>query len=506
MEEIKFFGKAVQAGGRLAREVASLMGNTKLKGSNIYCPFTYLYTMDTARHFDSSSFEWPVHFRAALTSDEVYYPPVEVPNHKALAERILDLERKDPEAAVLISIPPSQLGGVELCSSFFFYLARNYLLIHNIVDNCSFIINTNNTAAFKKMGLDKNLVYRMAQIRHPVTCEASFYIESIFEYNDSRLEPIREKTYYKALVADEEARKLFLDGYRTGWLVGRKNYCFPSRTIKTAYLSDPHSFGYILALRIRFTIERGLKNFGIAMGADQDLSYALSLKKIYGETAMEKIELGAKLHNAILEENNKDIFELLQKYLRPSDKVGLGLLPILLAATQVASDLRNKKALPVVSGLGEINPFVGLDVEDAEITFDLKTEKSQIRIADSGTNHVKMRWQFYNLAVLSKVKIGDKPQAVKKYEVEKLEHDFMLIQEDLKNSDGPNTIKKLVKRFDKMKHTEESQAGTGVMYVPVEIIEGNLVHTQSNKIILPKSILTDVYTKAGWLKLPHQKQ
>jgi hypothetical protein len=506
MEEIRFFGDTLLKGGRLAKNIATLMSNQKIKDQNLYCPYTYLYDIESTTEFDSSSFEWPVNFKASLSNNELHFPTVAVNSCEELKKEISKIKAIDAEAIVLISVAPSTIYGCDTYySSCFYYLAKNYLMISNPIKGYSYVINTNNNTIFKKVGLDRELVYRLIQTRDE-DGSISFAIESIFEYNDPRLNEIRGRKI-KDIVSDKEFGAEFVDGYRQGFNSDMMPYRVFGRSVNTSYLTCARESGNMIGRAVRSNITETIRGMNVKVNSINNLTYVSSLIGILNQEQYKLLKENVGLHNSIINDLNKETLILLQSLFDRGVKANT-LSGLLMMANGISWNIfnysrggHNVSDLPVVQ-------IVGLDQEPNKVNLKRVIRLpsgAQIRATgfDKVGGVINIRFQASNMGIdLIESNEDSKESILGSYSDNGLtEVDITVNKKSLADDLGENcvTVKELIKRFDKAKHTSKSKHGTEQMYVPIKIVGNDFVNSNTGDIMFPREIILSHFRKAGFI-------
>jgi hypothetical protein len=333
------------------------------------------------------------------------------------------------------------------------------------------------------------------QASDPSTAQPKYIIDNILRYDDPRLKEIR-KNKYGSISANDDAKQSFSNGYKAGFNSNTGVTDFPNRTFKTSYLTDPGSFGFLVGLRVQNVVKRKAAHL-VNLPSPHDLTSLFMLRNLFTAGQIEEIEVAANLHNNIISGVNEETLPLLERFF-DFYKAKPNLMTLLNYANRIAWAVYRQ-------GHDDWSKFdtliEGMDVSgEASIRIDYYLKNAQIRMVDSSASSVQIRLQIADFKVETLATIEGKGQKVlNSYPTQGFENDLVIGAADIKNSDGPNTIKALKKKFKDTEHPNKSAANTDQVYFSVKIEGDYFVHAVTGEPIFPKSALTAFCKANHWI-------
>ena len=424
--EIQYFGNT-KFKTALGQAYSALTGNSGLNKSNLYNPFAISLCKSDWKI--NSTHKWPIVAKGLYSDDEKQYClPTEISDKKSFSDFCESFFDSDPDGEVLITRPLLQehAGDTSYSSKFFFYLASDYLMVHGVSNDDSYVIDGNFENIFKSSGLDKSKVYRL------VSTGAKFFINMIFKADDVRLSCIKSLKV-DSLFENAEIKLSVINGYRNGFnylnLVGTKTI-----PVQKVFTTDSYNFGFTLGLGVASFLTKELarveKEF-VAAKIDTLESAFNVLNSL--STNPQRAELGVvvNMHNTLCSPAKEcNDINVINKYISLFANKDYNLASLLVTSGSIRDFLYRKMEDPKTKAKNSFSKKINISEETFSIEKSVSITSAQYRICDYGHDHIRVRFQALKMTQAISIITGDKIDKIDGKPSSKSEHDFNITSAD----------------------------------------------------------------------------
>lgn len=509
MDDIVWYGEAIKGTNQLAHVIVNLMNNSLLPANGVKCPFHYFFSLEDVKKFTSDTVpSWPIVFKVAYSSGQIYYPTTLVKNVSEFKEKVKEVEAQDPEAIILVSLPlkdtsalqfkRSSYGGYSSPSAatttaadeenenakhkLFFYLAKDFVLLQHVDNQDLQLLNCDNVSLFANSQLDCKLIYRLVCGRN------GWWLDNVIAYDDPRFDKIKA-TKLSQVLEDAALTQRFKAGYRNGFygFNGAQSVLMAPLAL-TDYVVDSYNLGYLIGGSLHRTIVNQVRTAGFQIDtALEDPANLLAFKIFSPPKIVKELENLAKLHNELVSDQ-PIAFEKLQE--ASSDLV----LSTHGNLNQLLMHLQNNSGMLLSKVVGKFDDdkrLISSFDTDVKYKLNQKTNivKPQFRILndEGGQDIVSIRVQAAEFKHSLEVEIdGMIPQTVNSFSTHKLELNVSMRQNNLPKD---LSLEDYLKALKNLTYNQPSNAGTDAKYASVFLNEQEELRTEDGTFVCT---LTDI--------------
>lgn len=482
-EEIKFFG----FGPSEKRTTIDSLNRSELSKYSIHLPATSIFTQEEVKALEPSFFPWPVVIRIPNGQDSSVNPTL-VKTWDDL-QNFLDAVR-DPNSIINFNLPP-QAAQYLPYRYVYAYVSPTYIYIHNVSKDVGVIMNMDNQKLFTKLSV-KDSVIRL------VRGEVGWFVDSIFNSNDPRLDPISSIT----LDSLEDHWDNFISGYRAGFFGTNYHLNLPRYIGPKSPIGDPYTFGFRVGCRLRSDISN---SFSDMTKLDKQALIVMKLSLSPAEFDA-RINL-VNLHNKIQSGDKEGISGQLRNYLNtecsfsvPDTQYICGqqgnYCPSCTSTAYVGKSISNHMD-NAVKFLEEANACVGeyttekISVPDCASTiknnFIWNSDNSQFRVITMTTHEASVRFQSKKTELLHDVEFdGDVIKTIAFKEMGSLELDIRLTAD--KFGMNEEDFSALLNRFNGLVFDQVSNfSGSSAKYCPLTFKSGIGFCLEDGTVLIPQA-------------------
>ncbi len=138
-------------------------------------------------------------------------------------------------------------------------------------------------------------------------------------------------------------------------------------------------------------------------------------------------------------------------------------------------------------------PLAITDVEGLELSKEITISKGQVRTTTVHAEQVSIRLQLWDFIMKTVLNADGSSEVMSDNNYGNIEKDFNITAEDIAPFYGSFT--QFIEKFKSLDHSETSQAGTQVKYVPIELAEDGLRAKEDGIMLVPMQCLVAQYEK-----------
>lgn len=500
-EEIKYFGEGVKQVNKMATHISRLISSKALLKNSIHLPFTYFLTSEQVRNLSNDDVTWPINVR--VLDDKDIYDNVEYCAKITDLRKLTDNLAEGHEDLIFLISSPIQSFKNEIgefhkyaFQNTTYFLANDYSVVYDCNRKSSIALCADNTSLFNLLELDTDYIYQLTAYRN------RWFIEGIFPYADSRFSTIKSKSFID-LNEDEisEFRKGYLSVFTSGTSFG---YIVVDKSA-TKYVTNPRYFGAYVGSVINNYLRNDFMQSSFNFGETDNnkiISYIINTDK----NTLNRVMVGAVVHNAIVSNNivpseiEKDISKLFELY-----KSGFNFAQVSHCFGQISADMWRNSLLPA----DEVNSvvynvpslIVGLD-KKIEFTkeVDFSCSGMQFRVTEAYYDRINIRLQTADFSCAYKVSINDGPFTYAPSSGGKMREisTISLVKADMP-SEYNGDFEAYKKSIDELKFSLASQAGSTMVYAPLELKGDFVCSVETGKPLFSREKLIEVFKLAGYI-------
>lgn len=495
-DKILYFGN-FEATTPSAQRIIALNSNEKF---DVFKPsVVYGCSLDDALEITKASCSWPleVAFSRAGELHPLDFQPAKTPKQvRALA---MKAKEGDIEGEIILRKPASLYEVSDHAANGFVILGNDF--VSYTFDGEVSTFSLDNGVFFAEYGLDNDLAYRFGHNG------GYFYFDNII----SRSNPIFDDVicsdgFFKSIPKTGKKRAALKAEYVHGFQIGFTGSNYLTLPYGIEKFSDATNAAYTLGGLVGSFFYKllakhathGIPNLDLTQASSWDnlSAQASALNHMVSDSMKKRISDISIVHAAMIGKNPKDV-DIDDCMTRSVTSVSTNAINAfgtdfyrIQRFYNRRADIFNKEA--AVKAASQIN-FT--DLEGISLNKEVTISKGQVRTSGENKDQLTLRLQLWDFTLKSTLSTDGASETIADKAHGSIEKDLNVNAEDIAPFYG--TFAEYAAKFKSLNHSELSQAGTQVKYVPIELAEDGLRAKEDGSMLIPMQCLLNIYDKSG---------